>query len=135
MKIKKIAANILLTGFVLIAMFSINLDYKQLFRDPYVAKTHFLSSELMRCKMNKTIHSILVVEPSLPYPSRNRLGVFSTITDLAHGWVTQPNILIVSKKLEVNLPIAYSSSIHSSNSEQCVINLEDFRLQLLKNNL
>lgn len=131
-QMKSIVVNFLLAALVLIAMCSVNFDYKQLFRDPYVAKTRFLTSELMRCKMDKTRNAILVAEPSLPYPSRNRLGVFSTITDLAHDWVAQPNVLVISEKLEVNLPIVYSSSIHTSTSKQCVIDLEDFRLQLLE---
>lgn len=130
---KKITANILILVIALIGIFSININYKQLFRDPYVIKNQFLESAIMRCKQDSNASSILVVDALHPYPVRHRLGVFSTITDIAHGWVTRPNVMIISKKLDVNVPILFSSTLKTIEAEQCIINLEDFRLLLINN--
>jgi hypothetical protein len=116
-----------------VGMYSINMNYKQLFRDPYVIKNQFLESELLRCKQNPSFKSILILDSLKPYPSRNRLGVYSTITDLAHPWVIEPNLVILSRKFNINLPIFFSPRLDSDSNEQCIISLENFRMSLLQN--
>ena len=116
-----------------VGMYSINMNYMQLFRDPYVVKNQFLESGLLRCKQNPSFKSILILDTLKPYPSRNRLGVYSTITDLAHPWVIQPNLVILSRKLNINLPVFFSQRLHIGSNEHCVISLEHFRMLLLQN--
>jgi hypothetical protein len=131
-KFSNFISNALIILVIFIGMFSINMNFKELFRDPYVTKNHFLESEILRCKQDPSISSILVLDALEPYPTRNRLGVYSTVTDLAHSWVIRPNMTILTKKLDVNLPIFFSSSFSKKSSGQCLIDLEKFRILLVK---
>ena len=131
-KFSKFISNVLILLMLSVGVFSININYKELFRDPYVVKNHFLESEILRCKQDSGVKSILVLDALEPYPTRNRLGVYSTVTDLAHSWVIRPNVRTLSKKLDVGLPIFFSSSLGKKSSGQCLIDLEKFRILLVK---
>ena len=108
------------------------MNFKELFRDPYLIKNHFLESEILRCKQDLSVNSILVLDALEPYPTRNRLGVYSTVTDIAHSWVIRPNMATLSKKLDVDLPIFFSSGLGDKSSGQCTIDLEKFRILLVQ---
>lgn len=131
-KFGKFMSNVLILLMTFVGIFSINMNFKELFRDPYVIKNHFLESEILRCKQDSNVRSILVLNALEPYPTRNRLGVYSTVTDLAHAWVIRPNMTILSKKLDVDLPIFFSPSLGKKSSGQCLIDLEKFRILLVK---
>ena len=50
---------------------------------------------------DKTRHNQVVVITPTTWPSRSRLGVFSTVTDLSHPWVPRPNIRLLLQELGV----------------------------------
>jgi hypothetical protein len=125
-------ANLSVFLIACVGIISININYELLFRDPYVVKNHFLESEILRCKQDPKATSILLLDTLQPYPSRNRLGVYSTVTDLDHSWVIQPNMKILLKKHKVSLPVFFSPNLEKESSGQCLIDLEKFRILLVE---
>jgi hypothetical protein len=131
-KFSKFLANLSILLMTLVGIFSINTNYVGLFKDPYVVKNQFLESEILRCKQDPNASSILLLDALEPYPSRNRLGVYSTVTDLAHSWVIQPNMKILLEKHKVSIPIFFSPNLGQESSGQCLIDLEKFRVSLVE---
>ncbi len=72
-----------------------NID--QVFISPYGTKELFIQDEL--ADFDPTTYSTIVVinDPS-HYPVRKHLGVYSTVTDLGHGWVPAPMIRLVLRE-------------------------------------
>tara|TARA_B100002003_G_C13936559_1_gene454730 strand:- start:161 stop:526 length:366 start_codon:yes stop_codon:yes gene_type:complete len=72
-----------------------NID--QVFISPYGTKELFIQDEL--ADFDPTTYSTIVVinDPSY-YPVRKHLGVYSTVTDLGHGWVPAPMIRLVLRE-------------------------------------
>lgn len=66
----------------------------EVFVQPFQAKERILLEELER--FDPAVHDRIVVidDPSL-WPSRQRLGIYSTVSDLAHPWVVDPNLRLL----------------------------------------
>lgn len=76
-------------------------NIKSTFVDPYREKTIYLKQALM--DFDPITHKRVVVTnvPNI-WPTRENIGIFSTVTDLAHGWVIEPNVKLVLFELGVS---------------------------------
>lgn len=90
-----------------VAVFTINLHYWQLFGGPYQKKTDFLNEKISLCASTADFGDVVIVPPKVPFPSLPRLGVFSTVTDLASEWVPVPNVQILLKQHQLNASVTY----------------------------
>ena len=69
-----------------------NID--QVFFEPFKSKEAYLNQELDH--FDPEMHSrIVVVNDQSLWPSTRNLGIYSTISDLAHPWVAVPNIRLL----------------------------------------
>ncbi len=86
----------LLVATVLVAMIA-QSSVDRLFLEPFNSKDHYLRAHL--ADFDEDRHSRIVVVRPETWPSpRPRLGVFSTVTDLSHGWVVEPNIRLLLRE-------------------------------------
>ena len=114
----------------LVAVLTINSHYTDLFGGPYQKKNAFLNTSISSCLKNGTIKSVLVIAPKLPFPSFQRLGVFSMSTDLASEWVPKPNVELLLRQRGISAPVAYSTTrplVGGATETKCIIDLEEFR--------
>ena len=68
----------------------------RLFLEPFNSKDHYLRARLTDFDEDRHLR-IVVVHPQI-WPSHPRLGVFSTVTDLSHPWVIEPNIRLLLRE-------------------------------------
>ena len=71
----------------------------RLFLKPFDSKETYLLDHLV--DFDETRHNQVVLITPTIWPSRSRLGVFSTVTDLSHPWVLRPNIQLLLQELGV----------------------------------
>ena len=71
----------------------------RLFLKPFDSKETYLLDHLV--DFDETRHNQVVLITPTIWPSRSRLGVFSTVTDLSHPWVPRPNIQLLLQELGV----------------------------------
>jgi hypothetical protein len=113
-----------------IAISTVNLHYSQLFGSPYQKKTAFLNSQISACFENGDVEKVLILPPKEPFPSFQRLGVFSMATDLASIWVPKSNVELLLKLRKLDRPVEYLE-IRPTTSDlvrtECVIDLEEYR--------
>jgi len=118
----------------IVAIFTVNLHYLQLFGGPYQQKTAFLNSKISLCFDKEYIETVLIIPPKMPFPSYKKLGVFSMSTDLASPWVPKPNVEVLLRERRINLPVTYLEVRPPRTEVQkadCVIDLEEFRKLLI----
>jgi hypothetical protein len=128
-----VLTSTLLIAVSIISVGRANINYEELFHRPYVLKTNFLLNEMKRCRFSS---EILVVAPNQSYPTLKRLGVFSVVTDLSHGWVPEANIEILANGLNLTQSFTYFKNREdfklANIDANCVIDLEDFRKLLIQ---
>ena len=90
-KVRGVTLLLAPTVLALVAVLTINSHYIDLFGAPYQKKTEFLNKSISSCLNSGSVNSVLILPPKLPFPSFQRLGVFSMSTDLASEWVPKPN--------------------------------------------
>jgi len=78
---------------VVLASIEARQSIQRLMIEPSEVKEAYLRSELSGFDP-LTHRDIVVVSPS-SWPTVGRLGVFSTVTDLSHGWVLEPNLRLL----------------------------------------
>ena len=129
-ELKRVAFLVLPAALSLIGVISINSHYTDLFGGPYQKKNTFLNAKISSCINSGSIKSVLILPPKEPFPSFQRLGVFSMSTDLASGWVPKPNVELLLKQQEINAPVVYLEvrpALKEAATTECVIDLEEFR--------
>jgi hypothetical protein len=132
--LKKSISFVVVALISFVAVLTTNLHYWQLFGDPYQKKTIFLTKEISSCALSGNFNSVLILPPKTAFPSLPRLGVFSTVTDLASGWVPEPNVQILLKQKHLRASTTYlliRPSKVSSKDGVCLIDLQNYR-NLLK---
>jgi hypothetical protein len=125
------------TLFVLamVSIISINSHYVDLFQRPYQLKNLFLKEEIADCNSRDAFTGVIILPPTRPFPVLPRLGVFSMSTDLASSWVPRPNVELILRQLNINVPVLYLEirPLQPDTSEKnCTIDLELFRKLLIK---
>ena len=76
-------------------------NIKNTFVDPYREKTTYLKQALI--DFDPIIHKrVVVTNTSKIWPTRENIGIFSTVTDLSHPWVIEPNVRLVLFELGVD---------------------------------
>jgi len=141
--LRPLIANVKVRGFTLliapaalslVAVLTINSHYTDLFGAPYQKKNAFLNTSISSCLKSGSIKSVLILPPKLPFPSFQRLGVFSMSTDLASEWVPKPNVELLLRQRGINAPVAYRTTrplVGEVAETECVIDLEEFRKLLI----
>lgn len=129
-------AVLLLTSTVLalLAITTVNLHYMQLFGGPYQKKTEFLNLQISSCFNKGYVENVFILPPKEPFPSFQRLGVFSMATDLASIWVPKSNVELLLKLRKLERPVEYLEMRPSSSElskTDCVIDLEEYRKLLI----
>ena len=86
---------------VLFAGLAARENIKDTFVNPYREKTIYLKQALI--DFDPIIHKRVVVT-NVPdvWPTRKNIGIFSTVTDLAHSWVIEPNVRLILFELGVD---------------------------------
>ncbi len=98
-----------IAAFVLLLPLTASLaiaNVRQTFIEPSVSKERFLLDAL--AGFDPSIHSqILIINHQELWKSRSDLGIYSTTSDLAHGWVAEPNIrmLLVETRPQQSVPV------------------------------
>lgn len=116
-----------------VAIFTINQHYSQLFGGPYQKKTKFLIDKISLCASTTAFDEVLIVPPKTPFPSLQRLGVFSTVTDLASEWVPKPSVQVLLKQHLLDASVTYLPirplKLPIKNGV-CLIDLEEYKAVL-----
>lgn len=118
------------TALAIIAITTVNLHYMQLFGGPYQKKTAFLNAQISSCFNKGLVENVVILPPKEPFPSFQRLGVFSMATDLASSWVPKSNVELLLKLRKLDRPVEYLEIRPTSMNilkTECVIDLEEFR--------
>jgi len=80
----------------LVAYLSVT-NIRQTFIEPSVSKEDFLLNSLTT--YDPSVHDrILIIDHQEIWKSRPNLGTYSTTSDLAHGWVAEPNIRLLLRE-------------------------------------
>ena len=122
------------SALALVAVFTVNSHYVDLFGAPYQKKNAFLNTSISSCVKGGLIKSVSILPPKLPFPSYQRLGVFSMSTDLASEWVPKPNVELLLQQRGINASVVYRATrplVGEFAATECVIDLEEFRKLLL----
>lgn len=133
-RLEKTAILMTSTALALIAITTVNLHYMQLFSGPYQKKTAFLNTQISSCFSKGVVENVVILPPKEPFPSFQRLGVFSMATDLASIWVPKSNVELLLQLRKLERPIKYLESRPNSTKipkTQCVIDLEEYRKLLI----
>lgn len=133
-RLEKTAILLTSTALTLIAITTVNLHYMQLFSGPYQKKTAFLNTQFSSCFSKGIVENVVILPPKEPFPSFQRLGVFSMATDLASIWVPKSNVELLLKLRKLERPVEYLASRPNSTKvpkTQCVIDLEKYRKLLI----
>jgi|694.fasta_scaffold74991_2 hypothetical protein len=86
------------------------------------------------CFSKGIVENVVILPPKEPFPSFQRLGVFSMATDLASIWVPKSNVELLLKLRKLERPVEYLASRPNSTKvpkTQCVIDLEKYRKLLI----
>jgi len=90
--------SVMLLGVVILsAAWSARTNINQVFIEPFQSKEVYLKQALEPFDPNVHPQIVVLNEHSL-WPSRLNLGVFSTVSDLAHPWVVEANIRLLLKE-------------------------------------
>lgn len=115
------------------AIATVNSHYTDFFGDPYQKKNAFLNTKISSCFGSASIKRVIIVPPKIPFPVLPRLGVFSMSTDLASGWVPKPNVELLLRQANIEVPVIYVEirplNINVTVTD-CAIDLEEFRKSL-----
>jgi hypothetical protein len=88
---------LLLTFVILGAAWSAQTNINQVFVEPFQSKEVHLKQALE--PFDPSVHpQILVLNKQSLWPSRLKLGIYSTVSDLAHPWVIEANIRLLLKE-------------------------------------
>ena len=69
-------------------------NINQVFIQPFEIKERFLVQQLESFDVQQH-DTIVVIDPPDIWRSRGNLGIYSTVSDLAHPWVIEPNLRIL----------------------------------------
>jgi hypothetical protein len=86
---------------ILFAGLAARKNIEDTFVDPYREKTVYLERALI--DFDPRVHERVVVT-NIPntWPTRKNIGIFSTVTDLSHNWVIEPNVRLILVELGVD---------------------------------
>ena len=118
------------TVLAVIAITTVNLHFSQLFGGPYQKKTAFLNAQISLCYNKGFVKNVVILPPKEPFPSFQRLGVFSMSTDLASPWVPKPNVELLLRERKIDVPVVYLEvrpTFEKVVKTDCAIDLEEFR--------
>jgi len=107
-----------------------NID--QVFVEPFKSKETYLNQELERFDLEMH-HRIVVLNDQSLWPSTRNLGIYSTVSDLAHPWVAVPNIrlLLIEQGLEAaDVQVDVITSEDESEPSDLVVDLRPYAERL-----
>jgi hypothetical protein len=91
---------------LMIAVFFAGLEARENIRDtfvePYREKTAYLEQALTAFDTELYSYVVVINDPN-GWPSRKNLGIFSTVSDLAHPWVAESNVRLVLSDLGIDV--------------------------------
>ena len=118
----------------LVCIFTVNTHYFELFNNSYRQKTTFLNAKISKCLNSSGVKEVFIIPPKRPFPSFNRLGIFSMSTDLYSGWVAKPNVELILQQRGSRALVRYLDvrpAVLDFTEENCIIDLEEFRKILI----
>jgi hypothetical protein len=118
-----------------VCIFTVNTHYFELFNNSYRQKTTFLETKISKCFNTSGVKEVFIFPPKLPFPSLNRLGIFSMSTDLYSGWVAKPNVELILQQRGSRAIVRYLDVRPAGldfTGENCIIDLEEFRKILIE---
>jgi len=118
----------------LMCIFTVNTHYFELFNNSYRQKTTFLETKISKCFNTSGVKEVFILPPKLPFPSVNRLGIFSMSTDLYSGWVAKPNVELILQQRGSRAIVQYLDirPVELDFTRRiCIIDLEEFRQILI----
>ena len=107
-----------------------NID--QVFIEPFKSKETYLNQELDRFDPEMHPRIVVLNDQSL-WPSTRNLGIYSTVSDLAHPWVAAPNIrlLLIERGFETtDLQVDAITSEDESEPNDLVVDLRPYAERL-----
>ena len=120
-------------GVVIIgAAWNARANVNQVFIEPFQSKEVFLNQALE--PFDPKVHSrIVLVSDQTVWPHRLNLGIYSTVSDLVHPWVLDPNIRLLLKeqgKETETVRLNVVSSVESLEPNDMVIDLRPYAMML-----
>ena len=97
-----LVGSTVLTITVFLAGWAARENIKDTFIDPYTEKTAYLKQALTAFDAELYNRVIVINDPN-GWPSQKNLGIFSTVSDLAHPWVAEPNVRLVLSDLGIDV--------------------------------
>jgi hypothetical protein len=112
--------------FVIVFFLSINSRYFSVIQPIYNRTSTFISSELSSCGDQEILSGVYVLARETAWPSKQNIGLFSQITDLASGWVPLNAVMVEIQKN----PKFSGVSVSWAEEERsgCVIDLNRFEV-------
>ena len=97
-----LVGSTVLTIIVFLAGWAARENVKDTFIDPYTKKVVYLEQALTAFDSELYSRVIVINDPN-GWPSRKNVGIFSTVSDLAHPWVVEPNVRQVLSDLGIDV--------------------------------
>ena len=117
-----------------VCILTVNAHYFELFNNSYRQKTTFLETKISKCFNTSEVKKVFILPSKLPFPSVNRLGIFSMSTDLYSGWVAKPNVELILQQRGSRAIVRYLDvrpAVLDFTEGNCIIDLEEFRKILI----
>ena len=122
----------LLVVIVLVGAVLARTNVQQVFVHPSEVKEAYLVDHLV--EFDPESHDRIVVQqPVDGWPSRDNLGIYSTRTDIAHGWVIEPNLrLLLAEKSGYNgqVEILETTGLVPTGPRDFILDLRPLRQRL-----
>ena len=97
-RIVTVSSLLVLTLLVPFAALRATQNIDRVFIEPYSDKEKYIQEALLGFDLDRYDRISAISDPSF-YPSRQHLGVYSTVTDLSHPWVPAPMIRLVLREI------------------------------------
>jgi len=113
-------------AFVMVFFLSINLRYFSVIQPIYNKTSTFISSELSSCGDQEILSGVYVLARETEWPSKQYIGLFSQITDLASGWVPLNAVRVEIQKNPKFSGVSVSWTEEAGSG--CLIDLNRFEI-------
>lgn len=117
-----------LTAICLIFFFfaSVNFRYFSIIR-PIYSETHsFISGELDKCSKSEIEDGVFILQRTSSWPSREYIGMFSQVSDLASPWVPLNAVKVQTRQTtsyrNLDIPVSWTDKASSG----CIIDLNNY---------
>jgi hypothetical protein len=123
---RKLKASYIAVSLIVLFSLNINLRYFTVIQPIYNETKMFISNALNNCTDSQILSGIYVVPRTSEWPSKNYIGMFSQVTDLASSWVPLEAIKIeIQKAIDLSgsdIPVVWGEK----NNSGCIVDLNEY---------